>query len=360
MKKLTFSAFLFFITICGAVAQSSLQPLVVVKLNGFETITVKELKDRVEVYQKQANRNLTPEERTQILDALVDQKLVVQAATKEGITLQDSQVDQYFLASMAQQIGRQFTEKELADFIKQQTKMSLDEFLKSQVGMNLSEYKAYLKSQLIAQQYILSKKQAELQKVAATDKEIRDFYELNKASFVQNDTLRMFLVSVLKGDNPDAANKKLQSLMSDYKAGKLTIDQMRVQSKNPDTAGYRAGDLLISKVEAHAQQLGISYEQLLKIFDEKLNVASDIKETANDFQFYVILEKFGAKMLAISDVIQPGSNLTVYEYIKANITNQKQSQFVLQAVQEMTTELNTPANVERKKTGDELKKLLSW
>ncbi len=360
MKRFVCGAVFLFSAMLGAFAQSSLQPLAVVKLNGFETVTVKDVKDRVDVYQRQANRTLTPEERSQILESIIDQKLVVQAAQKEGLSLRDSDVEQYFLQNMSQQIGRPFTEKELADFIRQQTNMSLDDFLKSQVGMGTAEYKAYLKNQLIAQQYVLKQKQNELQSVVATDKEIRDFYQLNKASFVWNDMLRMFLVSVPKGNDAEAASKKIASLMADYKAGKLTADKMRVQARNPDVAGYQAGDLLISKTEQHALQLGIGYDRLLKIFDEKMNVVSEVKETDRDYQFYVILEKYSAKMLDISDVIQPGSNVTVYEYIKQNVTQQKQSQAMIMAVQDITSKLNTPANVERKKTGKDLEKLLSW
>ena len=360
MKRFVCGAVFLFSAMLGAFAQSSLQPLAVVKLNGFETVTVKDVKDRVDVYQRQANRTLTPEERSQILESIIDQKLVVQAAHKEGLSLRDSDVEQYFLQNMSQQIGRPFTEKELADFIRQQTNMSLDEFLKSQVGMGTVEYKAYLKNQLIAQQYVLKQKQSELQSVVATDKEIRDFYQLNKASFVWNDMLRMFLVSVPKGNDAGAASKKIASLMADYKAGKLTADKMRVQARNPEVAGYQAGDLLISKTEQHAMQLGIGYDRLLKIFDEKMNVVSEVKETDRDYQFYVILEKYSAKMLDISDVIQPGSNVTVYEYIKQNVTQQKQSQAMIMAVQDITSKLNTPANVERKKTGKDLEKLLSW
>lgn len=359
MKKLALGILFISTMIFGAVAQSAMTPLAVIKLNGTETITLKELKDRVEVYQKQMPRQMTAEERAQILESLIDQKLVVQAAKKEGVVVTNSQVDQYFLMSMSQQIGRNVSEKELADIVKQNTGKTLDEFIKGETGMNVTEYKEYLKSQLISQQYVLSKKQAELQMISATDKEIRDFYDKNKSSFVQNDMLRMFLVSVQKGSDVAAAKAKIEGLLKDFKANKLTADAMRVQSRNADSP-YQAGDLYISKTEQHAAQLGITYERLQNIFEENLNTPSDIKEAERDFQFYVILEKFPAKMLGISDVVQPGTNTTIYEYIKANLTQQKQAQGMIKAVQDITKELAVDANLERKKTGDDLLKLLSW
>ena len=148
--------------------------------------------------------------------------------------------------------------------------------------------------------------------------------------------------------------------LDDYASKKLTADQMRVQSKNPTEAGYQAGDLLVSKTEQHANQLGIPYERLLQIFEEKVNVTSDIKETSSNYQFYVIMEKYNAKMLSIADVVQPGTTVTVYDYIKQNLTQNKQGQFLQQAIQDITKKLNTSENVEWKKTGADLDKLLAW
>ncbi|MCR5612623.1 SurA N-terminal domain-containing protein [Treponema sp.] len=360
MKRLLCATFLSVAALFSMTAQANLQPLVVVKLNGTETISLKDLKDTVETYQSQAGRKFTVEEKKQLLESLIDQKLIVQAAKKEGITFSDSQIDQYYLANMSQMVGRQVTEKEFADIIRQTQNKTVDEFLVSQVRMNVAQYKAYLRNQLTAQQYVLTKKQAEINAVQPTDKEIRDFYELNKSKLVWNDMVHMFLISVQKGSDAAAAKAKIQKMISDYTAGKLTIEAMREAMKNPAAAGYVAGDMMVEKTEQYAQVLGVPYERVLQIFQEPLKKASDLKETDADYQFYILLEKYNAKMLGISDIIQPGSTLTVYEYIKQNLTNQKRSLALIKAVQDLSTELNTPANVERKKTGAELDKLLNW
>ncbi|MGN0739913.1 MAG: SurA N-terminal domain-containing protein [Treponema sp.] len=360
MKRLFYATLFSVVTLFGMSAQANLQPLVVVKLNGYETISLKDLKDSVETYQSQSGQKFNIEQKKEILESLIDQKLIVQAAKKEGIVFSDSQVDQYYLANMSQMIGRQVTEKEFADIIRQTQNMSVDDFLKSQLRMNVAQYKSYLRSQLMAQQYVMTKKQAEINAVAPKDKDIRDFYELNKSKLVWNDMVHMFLVSVKKDNNPDAAKAKIQKMMADFNAGKLTIDAMREAVKNPTAAGYVAGDLMVEKTEKYAMMLGVSYERVLQIFTEPLNKVSDLKETDVDYQFYVLLDKYNAKMLGISDIIQPGSTITVYEYIKQTLTNQMRSNALIKAVQDISAELNTPANVERKKTGAELDNLLNW
>ena len=357
MKKLILAATLFLSLAYSAFSQSDLQPLAVVKLNKSETITLKQLKNRVETYQKQNNmKPFTVEQKKEILDAMIDEKLVVQAAQKSGMNITDTQVNQYFLQNISAQVGRQVTEAEFSEIVKKQTGQTLDEFMKIQVGLNVNDYKAYLKNQLLAQQYVLQQKQGELQKIAATDEEIRKFYDLNKASFVQNDMLKLFLVVVPKGNNKDGAKIKAEAMLKGVKEKSLSLDKIKADSGKD----YQGGDLFIGKTAQHAQQLGISYDDLLKLFTRDIGYLSELTETDTDFQFYSVRQKYSAKMLAISDLVQPETTVTVYDYIKQNLTNQKQSQALVSAVQEITKGLRTPSNFEYKQKEEKLKKLLDW
>ncbi|MBQ9631238.1 MAG: peptidyl-prolyl cis-trans isomerase [Treponema sp.] len=340
-------------------AQADLQVLAVVKLNKSESITVKQLKTRVSAYEKQTGKPLTVEEKKQTLDALIYEKLVNQAAQKAGISISDSNVNQYFLQTMSQMVGRQVNEQELNNIVRQQTKMSLDEYMKRQAGMSVAEYKEYLKAQLTAQQYILQNKQSELQSITSTDEEIRAFYELNKASFVWSDMLRLFLVYVPKGEKASEAKTKATELWNSYKDKKQTRDQLVVKSKAPNS-GFQAGELLINKTEASAVQLGVSYLDLINIFKESKGYTSDLQDNDTNCQFYSIIDKYDAKMLSIGDVVQPGTTTTVYEYIRTNLVQQKQMEYLQQAANEMSASLDTAENVDRKKNGADLDKLLAW
>ncbi len=359
MKRL-FPVFLASVLACAAVyAQSDLTPLANIKLNRSETITLKQLKARVNTYQLQTQSpSFTVEQKKEVLDAMIDEKLVVQAAQKAGLNITDSQVNQYFLQSIAQQVGRQVTEAEFSAIVRQQTGKTLDEFMQMQVGMNLADYKAFLKNQLVAQQYVVSQHQSELQNVSPTDDEIRAFYEMNKSSFVQSDILKLFLVIVPRGDDAAAARRQADELYNEIKNGKTTPDELKAQVARPD-AGFQAGDLFVSKTAQSAQQMGISYTALLDLFTKDTGFISDMNETATDYQFYVIRSKYDAKMLSLDDVVQPDTTITVYEYIRNLLTQQKQSAFILEAVQQETEKLRTPANFTMLKTGAELDTLLA-
>jgi len=359
MKKFVLSLVLVLGITAAVFAQNDLQVLAVVKYGSSESITVKQVKTRCTLYEKQRNTKLTLEEKKMVLKALIEEKLVLQAAAKEGIAIPESTVDQYFLANMSQAAGGPVTEKQLNELLKTQQGKSLDQALQEQVGMNVTEYKLYLKNQLIAQQYIIKQKQSELQGITATDEEIRAAYEGNKSSFVWNDMLEVFLVIVPKGSSADTAKNKCNDLLKKYKA-KPNSDTEKQIVEQAKKENFQAGSLTLPKSEAAAETIGMPFKNLCFLFDQGDGYISDLSETANDFRFIRVGKKYGAKMLSISDVVSPGSNVTVYEYIKANLTNQKQMQYLAKAADEVASGLNKPEYVEQKKTGDALDKLLNW
>lgn len=359
MKKIALSFLVMLVSVGAVFAQSDLQALAIVKYNKSETITLKQVKARCETYEKQMGKKLTVDEREQVLNALIDERLILQAAAKAGLSIPDSTVNQYFIQSMSQQVGANVTEKELNDLVLKNQGITLDQLLQQQVAMNVAEYKAYLKNQLIAQQYVVSQRQAELQKVAPTDEQIRQFYESNKASFVWTDMMKMFMVIVPKDDNPEAARIKCNDIKNKISEKKLTLDQVEVQAK-AEGSGYQAGNIMVQKTEAYALNLGMSYTNLLYVFDQPIGFLSDVNETKNDYRLISIVNKYPAKMLGISDIVQPETTVTVYDYIRSNLGQQLQMAYVQTAATEISKALNTSENVDRKKTGDALKKLLDW
>ncbi|MBP5568879.1 MAG: peptidyl-prolyl cis-trans isomerase [Treponema sp.] len=360
MKKFVLSLVMI-LGITGAVfAQNDLQVLAVVKLGTSESITVKQVKNRCAMYEKQRGTKLTLEEKKKVLNALIEEKLVLHAAAKEGIAIPESTVDQYFLQNMAQAAGApSITEKQLNDLLKSQQGKTLDQALQEQVGMTVTEYKLYLKNQLICQQYILKQKQSEIQGISATDDEIRAFYESNKSSFVWNDMLEVFLVIVPKGSNAEQAKTKCNDLLKKYKA-KANTETEKAIVEQAKKEGFQAGALTLPKTEAAADTIGMPYKNLCFLFDQGNGYVSDLSETANDFRFIKVGKKYDAKLLSISDIVSPGTNVTVYEYIKVNLTGMKQQQYLAVAAAEVASGLNKPENVEQKKTGDALDKLLNW
>jgi hypothetical protein len=255
-------------------------------------------------------------------------------------------------------MGRAVTEQEFAAFIKQNTGKSLDDYIREQVGMNVSEYKSSLKNQLIAQQYIMREKQSEINKVAATDKEIRDYYSLNQSAFARNEALKLFLVITKKGTDIAASRKRITDVYGELKSKPGTYDA--ISKRYVNDADMKAGDIYVSRTPQAAQQLGISIDNLGQLFGREIGFISEVTETPTDFQFYVVREHLDEKMLKLDDEVQPESATTVYEFIRGGITQDKQTAYLASAIKEVTTSLRTAQNYEMLKTGDALDKLLAW
>ncbi|MBO4320183.1 MAG: SurA N-terminal domain-containing protein [Treponema sp.] len=363
MKRRAIGIALFLSIAVSAFAQNDLQPLAVVKLNKSETITLKQLKSRVSALEKQAEnlgskQTLTVDQRKQLLDTMIQEKLIIQAAAKAGLSISDSQVDAAFINSFAQQLGQQITESQLSDLIKSQTGKTLSEFIQATYGMSLADFKATIKNQLTMQQYVLSQKQSDLQKIAATDTEIRNWYDVNKSQLVRSDMLTLFLVVVPKGSDAVKAKATITDLRNQYQKDSSKEDSLVNSADNGKT--YQAGKVLIEKSSTMAQQMGWSMDKLVELFNRSIGYVSPVDENSTQYQFYVVKKKYEAKMLTLSDLIQPETTITVYDYIKQNLTAQKQETYLTQAIQDMAKNLDTTANVDRKKTGAELTKLLSW
>ena len=359
MKKIISALSILLLTAGMCFAQSDLQVLTIVKYNKSESITVKQLKTRCDTYEKQLGQKLTLEQKKQVLSSLVDEKLVLQAAAKAGITIPDSTVDQYFIQAMSQSVGAMVTEKELNELLKKEKNTTLDAELLAQTGMNVTEYKAYLKNQLIAQQYVISVREKEIQSVAPTDEEIRSFYEGNKASFVWSDMVKLFVVGVPKGTNADSAKNKINELRNKYIDKKMTKEQIITQSQISGS-GYSASEGILPKTEAGAASIGLTYASILGLYEQNVGYLSDVTETDEAYLFLALTGKYAAKLLTLSDIVSPDSTLTVYEYIRQNLASSKAEAYIQQAAQVVADELRKPEYVEEKKTGDALDKLLNW
>jgi hypothetical protein len=359
MKRLSLSILLLGFVSAVWTQTNDLQPLATIKLQRSESITLRQLKTRVEMYQKQTGTaSFTLAQKKEILDAMIDEKLVVQAAQKAGLTVTDAQVNQYFIQNISQQMGKVVTEQEFATYIKQQTGKSLDDYIRGETGMNVAEFKANLKNQLIVQQYLVQQNQAGLQQVAATDKEIRDFFSLNQTQFAQSEMLKLFLVIIQKGTDAQAARKRITDLFGEIKNQKPNLDDVKRRFANDQN--MKAADIFVNRTPQAAVQLNTTAAELGELFGRSAGFISEILETTSDFQFYVVREKYPAKMLTLSDGVQPESTTTIYEYLKSYLGQQKQAVFLSNASKEVSTKLRTPENFTMVRTGAALDTLLNW
>jgi parvulin-like peptidyl-prolyl isomerase len=331
MKRITSFFILSTVLLISVFAQINLQPAALVNLIRSEPITVGELRTEVEKYEREAGRPLTAAERRQILDILINNKLVLQAAERDRITVSDNEINQQlqeFRSQMAQSIGRQPTDAEFAQAIR------------NEAGMELPAFREQIRKQLTMQKYMLAKKQNDLQNIRQpTDAEIVNTYNLTRTNFVRPDTVR---VSIINVPFTNAATRTSARVIADRLVREIGNNPERFDEAllrgQAATADYQAGDAgyLPRNLEAQ-QQVGQEFMDVA--FSLRQGEVSRLLEGPRGFQIIKITETYAQRNLELNDIFQLGSRITVREYIGNVLLEQIQQEVLTRIQQELITEL---------------------
>jgi parvulin-like peptidyl-prolyl isomerase len=334
MKRLIIS-FIFSALLGGVVfAQNDLQPAVIVRLTKSEPITVKQYRTEVERMEKTAGRALNPTERRQVLDVMINEKLALQAAERDRVTISDNEINQQIQqlrTGMVEQIGRQPTDAEFALAVRNET------------GLDVAAFRDQLRRQMIVQKYLLSKKQNIIESVAVpTDEEIRNTYTLAKTQFVRPDTVRFSMIQVPFGTESaerTRAKELADRLVREIGSSAAKFDEAVIRGQTPN-AGYQAGDGGYLPRNMQAQQV-VGQEFINAAFSLKQGEVSRLIEGPRGFQIIKVTETYEQKNLEMDDVVQLGTRMTVREYIGNSLLQERQQAVIERATTELVTELRT-------------------
>jgi len=333
-----------------AVAQADLQPVAIVNLTRSEPITVKQLKAEIEriAWQSITARlgripttaelnkevqNCSMETKRQVLDVLINNRLAIQAAERDKITVTDNEVNQQInqlKAQMAKAKGRQPTDEEFATAIK------------NEFGLDLPALRDTIKRQGIVQKYLLSKKQDLFTNIKQpTNEEIVSFYNLNKARFVRPDTVRFSMIQVPYGGQDAAAKNKAKELgdrlVRDIGSDPSKFDEAVMRGQSPNS-GYQAGDGGYVPRNAEAQQvLGANF--MNAAFSLRQGEVSRLIEGVGGYQIIKVTETLPQKALELDEITEPGSRVTIRQFIAEGLLEQRQQEIQERASNELITEL---------------------
>ncbi|MDR3166658.1 MAG: peptidyl-prolyl cis-trans isomerase [Treponema sp.] len=332
-RPIVFFVFFAFLTGMGF-AQNDLQPAVIIRLTKSEPITVKQFRTEVERMEKAAGRTLNATERRQVLDVMINEKLALQAAERDRITISENEINQQIQqlkSGMVEQIGRQPTDAEFAIAVRNET------------GLEVTAFREQLRRQMIVQKYLLSKKQNILESVQIpTDEEIRNTYTLAKTQFVRPDTVRFSYIQVpfgTDGAEKTKAREAADRLIREIGSSAAKFDEAVIRGQVP-TSGYQAGDGGYLPRNIEAQQL-MGAEFISVAFSLKQGEVSKLIEGARGFQIIKITETYEQKNLELDDVIQLGTRITVRDYIGNSLLQERQQVVLEKATTELVTELRT-------------------
>jgi parvulin-like peptidyl-prolyl isomerase len=331
----------------AAFAQSDLQPAAIVNLTKSEPITVKQLRTEVDRMEKGSGRPLNAEERRQVLDVMINEKLALQAAERDKVTISENELNQQFQqlrTGMVQAIGRQPTDAEFATAVRNQT------------GLEVPAFREQLRRQLVIQKYLLSQKQNILESVEVpSENDIKDAYNLARSQFVRPDTVRFSMIQINYGSDAAAKTKAKEladKLSREIGASPAKFDEVALRGQAPNS-GYQAGDGGYLPRNPEAQQI-VGADFINTAFNLKQGEVSKLMEGSRGYQIIKITETYEMKNLDMDDIFQLGTRVTVRDYIGNTMLQQRQQEILAQASQELVTELRAG------KTFQVFEKNLSW
>jgi parvulin-like peptidyl-prolyl isomerase len=334
MKKGIFFLFLLLVMTALAAAQNDLATVATVNLAKTEFITVKAFRSEVERMEKGSGKKLSAAERRQVLDVLINEKLAIQAAERDKITISENEVNQQIQqlrTGLTQTMGRRPTDAEFAQAIRNET------------ALELPAFREQLRRQLLTQKYLMSKKQNIIETVKTpTEEEIQNTYNLAKTNFVRPETVRFSMIQVAFGDNAaekTRAKETAERLLREIGSSPAKFDEvvLRGQASN---AGFQAGDAGFLPKNREAQQL-MRMDFIKTAFSLKQGEVSKVIESPRGYHIIKITETYDMKNLELGDIFQLGTRMTVRDYIGNGMLQQRQQEAFAKATQELVTELRT-------------------
>jgi len=334
----------FFITFISLIAvfgfsQANLQTAATVNLIRTEPITVGQLRTEVERREKEAGRTMTPEGRKQVLDEMINERLILQAAERDKILVTENEITQFLRNSLAQQIGRQPTDAEFAQAVKES-------------GTTEKELREKARKQVVAEKYLMAKKGTLLESIKApTEEEIAAQFRLVRTQFVRPETVEFSGIQVPYG--PDAASRRKAKELADSLNREIGSDASKFD-KAYDRAvmpnsGYNAGSMELPRIPEAQKEFGEAF--ITTAFSLKQGQVSKLIETPNHYYIIKVTRNLEYKVLELSDNIpgyllpaygiDPRATVSVRNFLGQFMFLEKQQNTLLKATQDLISELRT-------------------
>ena len=318
------------------------KPAATVRLTKTESITVSVFQKSSTAMEAQARRSLTTDERKQLLDALVGNILILQAAARDNVVVSEAELKnavgeyQKQMGQMAS-LGRAMTDAELQQYVKNN-------------GMTYDAFQKQIRDQQTVLDYVRKKKPAVFEvSRTASDQEIQDFYDANKSNFFVNDmvTARHIFVDtrqLTSKDDRDKAARHADDILKELKGGAAFNDLVMKYSE--DNKSKYSGGLLNTffRNDTQARQiLGAAFFDAL--FKLKKGETSGVLQSNAGFHIVQVTEKVDARLLSLTDKVPPVNTMTVKEAINASIVTQRQADAYKAGLSDIVAELKKQAEI---------------
>jgi parvulin-like peptidyl-prolyl isomerase len=321
--------------------QIETQTVAVVNLIRQEPITVRQLRAELTPLEQSTGRTFTLAERREALNALINQRLMLQAAERDRITVTENEIDTALKNYLAQQAGRNLTDAEYAQALRD-------------AGTNAPLIRQQASRQLILQKYLMAKKGTQINAVREpAEAEVQRYYNINKAELRWPDMVKVNRIAVLYGADSAAKARARQTadrLVQEIGTNSAKFDEAVVRgiAAGAGAAGTGAGGYVssrgvwIMRTQEFQQRMG---ENLLDIaFGLRQGEVSSLIEGLDAYQIIKVVEVHSQRFLGLDDPVDPESAVSVRQQIRQILMAEQQQLLLNQAFAELVEELRSGRN----------------
>jgi peptidyl-prolyl cis-trans isomerase SurA len=332
-----------FLTIGLQPAYAQIDPVVAkIKLTKLEIITQSQLKEKVDILEEEMGV-LNTEYRRQVLEAMIDEKVLLQAGERENISVPDSELTEryeMYKLEIANQLGLQYISDE-------QFKEMLEEY-----GLTVEELKEQLIKQGVMEKLVMEIKGESVMNVPLpTEEEIEEYYDANKTQYpiVSPDIINFKQIMVnlagLTSDEKEKARTKIDNIYNQLKAGSsFDVFQEVYLEDSYKLIGTLNYSTWFRSDPALVQYYGVNF--INKVFKLGKGEMSGVLESSLGYHIVEIIDKIPFQILGLDDKIPPQYNITIREYISSGLYQQKQMIAFQEAAQDLVMELRSESDIE--------------
>ncbi len=349
MRKSRITVLIFYLLI-GVTFSLSAQVLgetvATVNLTRTQGITSQQVDEKLEEIRQMGSQSGVPIDqisRDQVIESLISEILIKQAAERDGIRVQDEDLQRLVDQQKRQvesQLGQSLGDEEFQAIVTQET------------GYTWKEYRQRIEDQLLQQTYITQKKRGMFESInPPSEREIRARYQENATNFTNPEYVRIshvFVPIANKSEEEQAdARDKIETARSQLRSGELSFDDLVLKYSEDENSKFRGGD--VGFVTRNNQQVKSVYGNNFfdAIFELEAGEVSDIIESNVGYHIVKATEHEQAKILGLDDRIAPDNPTTVREYLRNRLYQERQQQTLQQAMNDVMGELREQAEIVR-------------
>lgn len=333
-KRIFFVFFLMIFALVGVFAQNIIdKPVAIVKLHKTEVLSLSKFTNAVRSFEIQNKKKLTLEEQRIMLDAMVEEMLILQDAENMNLYLSDTKVLQKVLETFSAQSKRKITEQEVKAKLEQNK-------------VNYNQFLDMYRRQMMIQNYISRVKGDTIRGIAKpTEADIKKFYDANLSMFLQPEITRFSQIFFNTMQADPAERKRLKDLADSYlrringgTSFETILAELPPSQANGDKGYVPKGSPQL--LEIYGQNFDT------KLFSMNKGQVAVITSAAG-YHVVKVTDNQPKKTLGLDDSISPMQSLPVRSQISNVLNMQNQQNEYKKAYQDIVSDLTKRAEVKK-------------